>query len=82
MLQKRSYPIDRIRVPVKRAKTLEPERVEALAENILEVGQTTPIRLRADGDNYVLLEGYHRLMACKALGEETIEAYLVQARLH
>ena len=30
--------------------------------------------------NYVLVEGLHRLEACKALGEETIEAHLVQAR--
>jgi sulfiredoxin len=66
----------------KRAKTLDPEKVEALAQDILENGQTTPIRLRQGNDRYVLQEGLHRLEALKALGEETVEGYLVRARLH
>lgn len=82
MLQKKPFPIDRIHVPVKRTRTLDPARVEALATDMLENGQTTPIRLREDGDRYVLIEGYHRLEALRALGEETIDAYLVHARLH
>ncbi|QMU57966.1 MAG: chromosome partitioning protein ParB [Boseongicola sp.] len=82
MLQKKAIPIDAIHVPVKRAKTLEPDKVEALAHDILENGQQVPIRVRADGERFVLIEGYHRLEALRALGEETIEAYLVHARLH
>lgn len=82
MLEKKSFPIDLIHVPVKRAKTLDADKVEALANDILENGQLTPIRLRADGDRYVLIEGYHRLEALRALGEETVEGYLVHARLH
>jgi sulfiredoxin len=82
MLQKTAFPIDRVRVPVKRAKTLDPAKVTALAEAILAEGQLTPIRVRADGDNFVLIEGLHRLEALKALGEETVEGYLVHARLH
>ena len=66
---KQSFPIAKIHVPVKRAKTLDPDKVEAIAESILEQGQTTPIRLRADGDRFVLIEGLHRLEAMKALGE-------------
>ena len=31
---------------------------------------------------FVLVEGLHRLEACKQLGEETILGYLVQARRH
>ena len=30
----------------------------------------------------ILVEGLHRLEACRQLGEETIFGYLVQARLH
>jgi hypothetical protein len=30
----------------------------------------------------VLVEGLHRLEACKALGETTISGYLVQAAKH
>ena len=82
MLQKKIIPIAAIHVPVKRAKTLDPAKVEALATDMLENGQTTPIRLREDGDRYVLIEGYHRLEALRALGEETVEGYLVHARLH
>ncbi|MEZ5779177.1 MAG: ParB N-terminal domain-containing protein [Paracoccaceae bacterium] len=82
MLQKTAFPIDRVRVPVKRAKTLDPVKVAELAESILAEGQLTPIRVRADGENFVLIEGLHRLEALRALGEETVEGYLVHARLH
>jgi sulfiredoxin len=49
---------------------------------ILEVGQQAPILTRRDGDRFVLVHGLHRLEACKALGEETIYGYLVQAQKH
>lgn len=79
---KEFYPIADIRVPVKRKKTLDPAKVIQLAEDILENGQTTPIRLREGKVGYVLQEGYHRLEALRSLGEEKIEAFLVRARLH
>ncbi|MCB2094624.1 MAG: ParB N-terminal domain-containing protein [Rhodobacteraceae bacterium] len=82
MLEKQSFPIAKIHVPVKRAKTLDPAKVEAIAESMLEDGQTTPISVRADGDHFVLVEGLHRLEALRALGEETVEGFLVRARLH
>jgi ParB-like chromosome segregation protein Spo0J len=82
MLQKKDFPIARIYVPTKRAKTLEPAKVEELAESMLEQGQQVPIRVREDGDRFVLVEGLHRLEALKALGEETVEGYLVQAQKH
>ena len=82
MLEKKKFPIAMIYVPTKRVKTLDPDRVIALAEDILENGQKTPIRLRTDGKRFVLIEGLHRLEALRALGEETIEGFLVRARLH
>ena len=82
MLKKASFPIEKIHVPVKRVKTLDPDKVLEIAESILENGQTTPIRLRKDGDRYVLIEGLHRLEALRALGEDSIVGFLVQARLH
>lgn len=82
MLKIESVPIDRIHVPVKRLKTLEPDKVRELAESILENGQKTPIRVRKDGDRFVLIEGLHRLEALRALGEETVLAFLASARLH
>jgi ParB-like chromosome segregation protein Spo0J len=82
MMKTERFPISAIYVPVKRRATLEPQRVKELAESILEEGQKIPIRVRADGGRYVLVEGLHRLEACKALGEETIVGYLVQAPKH
>ena len=72
--------IDDIYVPVKRRRDLKPETVETLAESIMEDGMKTPIGVRRDGDRFVLVSGLHRLEACKALGEETINANVVQAR--
>jgi len=72
--------IDDIYVPVKRRRDLNPETVEALAESIMEDGLQTPIGVRRDGDRFVLVSGLHRLEACKALGEETINVNVVQAR--
>jgi sulfiredoxin len=82
MLKKQVFQITTIYVPVKRAKTLDANKVGQIAESILEHGQTTPIQVRADGDRFVLVEGLHRLEALKALGEKTIDGYLVQARKH
>ena len=83
MLERHVFEIARIQVPVKRKQTLDPAKVEALAADMLENGQTTPIRCRHDAkaDRLVLIEGYHRLEALKALGETTILGYLVQARV-
>ena len=82
MLRIIPIPIADIHVPVKRVRTLEPGKVEALANDILEHGQTTPIRVRADKERFVLIEGYHRLEALRALGEDTVDSFLVQARQH
>ena len=72
--------IDEVYVPVKRRKTLVAETVETLAESILEEGLRDPIHVRPDKDRYVLVSGLHRLEACRELGEEKIDAILVQAR--
>lgn len=82
MLKVRKIRIDDIYVPAARHKTLHPETVRAIAEDIVENGQKMPIQVRADKARYVLVEGLHRLEALKWLGEETIDAYLVQARKH
>ena len=74
--------IQDIYVPVKRRQMLDPQKVETLAESMLARGQETPILVRPDATRFVLVEGLHRLEACKALGETTVSAYLVQARKH
>ena len=82
MLKTQVFQIATIHVPVKRAKTLDMDKVGQIAESILEDGQTVPIQVRADGERFVLVEGLHRLEAMKALGESTINGYLVQPRQH
>jgi ParB-like chromosome segregation protein Spo0J len=72
--------IAKIYVPMARRKTLEPARVESLAEDILENGQKAPILVRPDGERLVLVDGLHRLEACRALGNDTVVAFMVQAR--
>ncbi len=82
MMKREKFAIADIYVPVKRRATLKPATVQELAQSILESGQQTPILVRRDGERFVLVEGLHRLEACKALGEETIVGYLVQAPKH
>ena len=83
MMKTEKFPIADIYVPVKRRATLKPELVQEIAASIMEAGQQTPIQVRReDGGRLVLVEGLHRLEACKALGEKTITGYLVQARKH
>ena len=74
--------IDNIYVPVKRRAMLNEEAVTTLALEILEEGQKVPIQVRRDGSRFVLIEGLHRLEACRSLGENTIAAFIVRARLH
>ena len=81
MLQRQRFEIGRIYVPTKRARELDPARVEALAEDILENGQKVPIRVRADGERFVLVEGLHRLEALRSLGETEVVGYLTHAAL-
>jgi sulfiredoxin len=82
MMRREKFAIANIYVPVKRRATLKPETVQEIAQSMLEVGQQTPILVRRDGERFVLVHGLHRLEACKALGEEMIYGYLVQAVKH
>jgi sulfiredoxin len=82
MMQRENFPVAKIYVPIKRRLTLDQKRVDELAESMLKDGQQTPILVRADGERFVLVEGLHRLEAAKALGEQTIIGFRVDARKH
>jgi uncharacterized ParB-like nuclease family protein len=77
-----SLKIEEIYVPMERRKELDPQRVESVAETIMEEAEERPIQVRRGKDRYVLVKGVHRLEARKALGEETIQAFIVSARQH
>ncbi len=74
--------IEEIYVPVERRKELDLQRVESVAEKIIEEAEEQPILMRQGKARYVLVKGVHRLEARKALGEETIQAFIVNARRH
>src|SRR6478672_2008737 len=76
-----SFPIEKIFVFATKKKTIKPEIVGEIAESMLDIGQQAPISVRLDGDRLVLVEGLHRLEACKALGETTILGVIVPAEL-
>lgn len=80
MLRNQTIEIADIYVPAKRRAALDRNVVQEIANSMLEVGQRIPITVRRDGDRFVLVDGAHRLEACKALGEETIVGLIVQAR--
>jgi ParB-like nuclease domain len=72
MVDCQSLPIAKIYVPIKRRGALNSDLVREIAESMLEIGQQEPILVRRDGERFVLIDGFHRLEACKALGEEKI----------
>ena len=82
MMKRETFVIAKIYVPAKRRATLDPKKAQQIAESILQVGLQNPILVRPDGERFVLIEGLHRLEACKQLGEQTIAGYRVQARRH
>lgn len=76
-----------IYIPAAKRGPIDADKVQAIAESIAEVGLQSPILLRPDKpsggkERYVLVSGLHRLEACKALGETTVKANLVQAVKH
>jgi sulfiredoxin len=82
MMKRATLAIADVYVPVKRRATLDQKRLDEIAASILDKGLETPILVRADGARFVLIEGLHRLEAAKALGEEAIVGFLVEARKH
>jgi hypothetical protein len=76
MMKRATLAIADIYVPVKRRATLEQKRATRSARAF------STRAWRPDGARFVLVEGLHRLEAAKALGEETIVGFLVEARKH
>jgi sulfiredoxin len=64
MLKRENFAIEKIYVPVKQSGTLDPKRVEKIAQSMLVDGQTTPFLVRPDGPRFVLVEGLHRQELC------------------
>ena len=79
MLKSESVKIKEIYIPKGKQNALDAEKIEELAESILEEGQKMPIQVRRDAKkHFIVVNGVHRIEAVKLLGEETIEAYIVR----
>jgi sulfiredoxin len=79
MLKSEFVKIEEIYVPMGKRNALDVEKIEALAESILEDGQKVPIQVRRDPKKlFIVVNGVHRIEAVKLLGEETIEAFIVR----
>lgn len=68
-----------IYIPTARRKELDQSKVDAIADAMINGDQQKPIRVREGKGRFVLVEGVNRLEASKALGEQDINAYIVQA---
>ena len=82
MMKRETFAVADIYAPVKRRATLVQKRVDEIGASLLDIGQRSPILVRADGARFVPVEGLHRLEAAKALGEKTIVGLLVDERKH
>jgi sulfiredoxin len=74
--------IDEIYVPTGMRKELDEGKVEAEIENLMEEEEVAPIQVRKGKGRYVLVKGLHRVEAAKAVGEESIDGFIVAARKH
>ena len=75
-------PIAEIYIPTDRRKELDQERVDQRIQDLMDGHEERPIQVREGKGRYVLIKGVHRLEARKAVGDETIQAYIVSARRH
>jgi len=64
--QERLVPLGRIRVP-KNVRALDASHVDALAGSIALQGMLVPLVVRADGERFELVAGFHRIAAAHKL---------------
>jgi sulfiredoxin len=70
VLKRQILAIQDVYVPVKRRQTLDPHKVEAMAESIMDKGQDAPILVRLDGHRFVLVEGSIAWKPARRLGRQ------------
>jgi hypothetical protein len=74
--------IEDIYIPAARRSELDPNKVEEICNAVIEDVEQRPIQVRKGNGRLVLVKGINRLEARKALGDETIGAYMVSAQQH
>jgi ParB-like chromosome segregation protein Spo0J len=69
--------IENVTVPAHRARGPDAAAVKRLAESLAKIGLQTPISVRMDGDDLLLVAGLHRLEAARSLGWDRIDAVYI-----
>jgi ParB family chromosome partitioning protein len=73
-------PLDRIDPPpLQLRQTIHPDRLEALARSMADLGLLQPIRVAPVGDRYRIIAGHRRYLAAQRLGWPTIPAIVDKA---
>ncbi|MEX0300037.1 MAG: ParB N-terminal domain-containing protein [Kordiimonas sp.] len=80
MLKVVTVKIEDIYVPTAHRKDMDQAEVDTIVDAMLEGEEQKPIRVRHGKGRYVLIDGNHTLEASKAVGEDTINTYIVQSR--
>ncbi|MGA2253582.1 MAG: ParB/RepB/Spo0J family partition protein [Thermoguttaceae bacterium] len=73
-------PLDVVVATVQVRKEFSEESLRGLMESLLAVGQLVPIRVRKEGDLYVIVEGERRYRAAKMAGSFTTMAAIVEGQ--
>ena len=82
MLKVVAVKIEEIYIPADRRKEIDPQKIEVIAEAIIEDVEQRPIQVRKGKGRYVLVKGVNRLEARKSLGDTTVGVYIVSAQQH
>ena len=72
--------INNISIP-ERIRGINKDEVAKIAHSISEAGQLQPILVRGENGHYYLIDGAHRLEACKSLGMDEIKADIVEMNM-
>ena len=74
-------PVNAIRLDFQPAENLLEDTVDEYVEMLLRGEELAPIRVRFDGTDYFLEDGFHRIEAAKRLGVSKIEAEVLPGTL-
>jgi ParB-like chromosome segregation protein Spo0J len=69
--------VENVTIPPQRARGLDDAAVARLVESMARLGLRTPISVRMDDDDVVLVAGRHRLEAARRLGWDRIDAVYI-----
>lgn len=71
-------PITKLKCSPQVRTDFDEQELRQLAASLTEMGQLYPLRVRADGDGYVVEDGGRRVRAAQIAGLETLDAIVVE----